>query len=354
MVFYNKYAGKFLLMLLLALIICIASLWRLPPTNFDPDPKERSPQPSAETEKSMPHTNPGSARSIGSALNNNIDQELSSLTTEALWKNLLASLQHGKQQIDLENALIERLRKEPDDAIYRELLTLFRQGSVAVPAQQVLVSLLGEVGDYQAAETLISLVNEALLEKADVQFAAIDAINKFSPESWQEHPNTELSPLFESAWQTDNAEFWPAIALVMASIGTPSTLDIFIATLTENTHAERVATVKQAMTNFANPALIPKLADLLDNPATENVQSASAAALANMGQLEAATTLFDWSVQAGNVNIDWVKQVFETTANTTPEFIAYLETNLAGQKFTNPKIKQAVSLVLKDVKSDGE
>ena len=354
MVITDKYSGKFLLIFLLALIFCIASFMWLRFINTKSEQQERTPQPIAKTAGTLTDTKPADNRRTGSAFIDNKNQDLSTLTTDALWKNLLASLQDGKQQIGLENALIERLRNEPDSIIYQELLTQFRQASLPVPAQQVLVSLLGEVGDYKAAETLISLINEALLDKADVKFAAFDAINKFTPESWQEHPNTELSPLFESAWETYNAEFWPSIAQVMASIGTPSTLDIFIAALTDNTNPERVAIVKQAMTNLANPTLIPKLADLLANPVTENVQLASADALANMGQLAAATAIFDWSVQADKVNIDWLKHVYETTANTTPEFIAYLETNLAGQQFANPTIKQTVSLVLKEIKSGVE
>ena len=350
----DKYSGKFLLLLLLVFVICFVSLCGLPLLNTKPEYKEPTLHTSKPAVQSLPKTKPAVADKFGSALNEDINQELSSLTTKTLWKSLLAGFQDEKQQIGLENALIERLRKKPDSSIYQELLDLFRQGSLGGAAQQVLVSLLGEVGDYQAAETLMGLVNEALLDKADVKFAAFGAISKFSPESWHEHPNTELSPLFESAWQTENAEFWPSIANVMASIGTPSALDIFIEALTEDTNAERVAIVKQAMTNLVNPALVPKLADLLENPATENVQLASGNALANMGELQAASALFDWSVQVDAGKIDWVKQLFEIAVNTTPEFIVYLQTNLADQKFADPKIKSAISSVLKDVKNGVE
>jgi hypothetical protein len=300
----------------------------------------------------LKHTNQPVLQQLNSASIEDKYEDYSSFSTEALWKKLLAGLQDKTQQIVIENELIERLRKEPDSPVYMDFLALFRQGSLGFSAQQVLVSLLGEVGDYKAAETLLNLVNAGLLDKADAKSAAFGAIRKFSPESWHEHPNTELSPIFEAAWQTENAEFWPAIANVMASIGTPNTLDIFIETLTDNTNAERVAIVKQAMTNLANPALIPKLADLLENPETENVQLASGSALANMGELGAASALFDWSVQADAGRADLVKQWFETAFNTTPEFVAYVETNLANQKFADPTIKQAIGLVLKDVKND--
>ena len=352
MVITDKYSGKFLLLVLIA---CFVGLWVLPFINAKLENKLPAPSLTEPIAQSHPITKSAVSEKFGSGFDENLNRETSTLTTEALWKRLLASIQREREtQIDLENEFIERLRKEPDSVIYQEFLALFRQGSLKVSPQQVLVSLLGEVGDYKAAETLMSLVNEALLVNADVKSAAFAAISKFSPELWHEHPNTELAPVFESAWQTGNAEYWPAIANVMASIGTPSTLDIFVETLTDNTNAERVAIVKQAMTNLVNPDLTPKLAELLENPATENVQLASGNALANMGELEAATTLFDWSAQVDAGKIGLVKHWFETAMNTTPEFVAYLETNLDSQKFTDPKIKTAISSALKNVKSSVE
>lgn len=305
-------------------------------------------QPLANTKQTVPVK-------LGNGINENRTQDFSSLPTDTIWKNLLTGFQGGKKaQIGLENALIERLRKEPDNAIYQEYLSLFRQGALEGFAQQVLVSILGEVGNFKSAETLMSLVKENLLQENDVKLAAFQAIGKFSPELWHEHPNTELAPVFEAAWQTENADFWPAIANVMASIGTPATLDIFIGTLTDNTDPERVEIVKQAMTNLVNPALVPKLADLLENSAIENVQLASGNALAYMGEIGAASALFDWSSQADAGKVGLVKLWFETAMNTTPEFIGYLETNLPDQKFASAEVKQAISLALKDVKNDVE
>lgn len=351
MAIFNKYPGARLLLLLLLLIICFVSFWGLPFLTVRTEhtiPVARSPEATAQS-KTVP------VDKVANGLTESKNQELSSLSTEAIWKKLLTGFQRGaKAQVSLENVLIERLRQEPDSAIYQELLAQFRQGGLEGFAQQVLVSLLGEVGNYKSAETLMSLVNEALLDKADVKLAAFNAINKFAPEEWQEHPNTEFAPVFEAAWQTENAEFWPAIANMMASIGTPSTLDIFIGTLTDDTNVERVDIVKQAMTNLVNPALIPKLADSLENSATKSVQLASGNALANMGEIGAASALFDWSVQADAGKIDLVKQWFETAVNTTPEFIAYLEKKLTNQKFAAPEIKQAINVVLKDVKNGVE
>lgn len=286
-------------------------------------------------------------------LNESNNRNVGSLTTETIWKKLLAGFQNGeKVQVELENELIERLRNEPDSPVYQELLSLFRQGSLEGFAQQVLVSLLGEVENFKSAETLMNLVNEALLNEPDVQWAASNAIRKFSPESWHEHSNAEFAPVFEAAWRTDNSNFWLPIANVMATIGTPSTLDIFIKTLTDNTDPKRVEIVKRAMTDLTNPALIPKLADSLENSKTETVQLTSGETLANMGNIEAASTLVDWSSQADAGKVGLVKTWFETAMNTTPEFIDYLETNLAGQKFAAPEVKQAVSAVLAEVKNE--
>jgi hypothetical protein len=348
----KKYTDILIVFLLLGVIICLVNWYGLPlltATTKHAEPIVEAPelaiQPLAKTGKAAPEK-------FGTIFNEDGNQDLSSLTTEAIWKKLLTGFQDGqKVQISLENALIEHLRKEPDSAIYKELLSLFRQGALEGFAQQVLVSLLGEVGNYKSAETLISLVNENLLQEHDVKLAAFQAIDKFSPELWHEHPNTEFAPVFEAAWQTENAEFWPSIANVMASIGTPSSLDIFFETLTENTNAERVEIIKEAMTNLVNPALVPKLADLLENSTTENVRLASGNALANMGEVKAASALFDWSAQADAGKVGLVKQWFETAMNTTPEFVGYLETNLPNQKFASPEIKQAISLVLKDVKN---
>lgn len=274
----------------------------------------------------------------------------SPLTTETIWKKLLASFQKGgKMQIGIEKELIERLRKEQNSPIYDELLGLFRRGQLAKFPQQILVSMLGEVGNHRSAETLMSLISESLLKDPDVRFSTARAINKFSPESWRTS-NPALASVFETGWQTDNSEFWPSIANVMASIGSPSTLDIFTKVLTDNTEPKRIEIVKQAMTNLTNPALIPKLADSLENPKNEIVQLASGDALANMGTIDAASTLLDWSLQADAEKADLVKTWFYTTMNTTPEFINYLEINLSKRKFESPDIKQAIQESLNDVK----
>jgi hypothetical protein len=344
----RKSSGLLVILLILGVLVGLINSWRLPVWKASTKPVNPTIQPLKNTKQAFP-------QQLNSDYIEDKYKDYSSLTTEAIWKSLLAGFQDGKKvQIGLENALIERLRKEPDDAIYKELISLFRQGSLESFAQQVLVSILGEVGNYKSAETLMSLINEALLQEEDVKFAASQAISKFSPELWHEHPNTEFAPVFEIAWQTENAEFWPSIANVMASIGTPSSLDIFIETLTDNTNPERVDIVKQAMTNLVNPALVPKLADSLENSASENVQLASGDALAHMGEIRAASALFDWSAQVDAGKVDMVKQWVETAMNTTPEFVAYLETNLPNQKFAAPEIKQAISVELKAVKNGNE
>jgi hypothetical protein len=351
MVSFKKNPGV-LFLLLLGIVICSINLWGLPLFSARTDPLASGFQPLEPTVKSLANTKQTVPEKFGHAPNVGRKQDFSALSMDTLWKNLLAGFQGGKKvQIGLENALIERLRTEPDNAIYTELLSLFRQGSLANFAQQVLVSLLGEVGNYKSAETLMSLVNEGLLGDADVKSTAFDAISKFSPELWHENPNTNLAPVFEVAWQTENANFWPAIANVMASIGTPASLDIFIETLADNTNAERIEIVKQAMTNLVNPTLIPKLSDALENSAFENVQLASGYALANMGEMRAASALFDWSAGADAGKAGLVKQWVETAMNTTPEFVEYVETNLPGQKFSSPEIKQAISVVLEEVKN---
>ncbi|SJM89516.1 conserved hypothetical protein [Crenothrix polyspora] len=283
------------------------------------------------------------------------DGRFATLTTQAVWQNLLAGFQRGeKAQIGLENALIMRLRKEPGNAVYEELLSYFKPGILDTPAQQVLVSILGEVGNYNAAEILMRLVSGGLLHDPDVKLSAFHAISKFAPESWREHSNAELAPVFEAAWQTGDTEFLSSIANVMASIGTPSTLDIFIQTLTDNNNDERVEIVNQAMTNLVNPALIPKLDDLLQSSPLDNVQLASGEALANMGEIEAATAIFKWSTQVDAGRIDLVKDLFEKAMNTTPEFIDYLDTTLPTQSFASTEIKQAIDEVLVNVKNGVE
>lgn len=277
------------------------------------------------------------------------NQNFASVPTQTLWENLLAGFHTGKNtQIGLENALIARLRKEPSNGIYNELLAQFRPGILDATAQQVLVSLLGEVANYNAADALMRLVTGGLVHDPDVKLSTFHAISKFSPESWHEHANTELAPVFEAAWQTQDPEYLAAIANVMASIGTASTLDIFIQTLTENTDAERSDIVKQAMTNLVNPALIPKLAALLKT-SSENVSLASGDALANMGDINAALEIFIWAKQADASRVDFVKEWSETAMNTTPEFVDYLTENLTKQPFAAPENKQALLGVLNDV-----
>jgi hypothetical protein len=337
---------NFLLIAVMGLIILYG--WPL----FEPASETVKPIAQADQAptKSLPETKPVIQETLDFVANAHSNPDLSPVTTEAIWNNLLSDFLEGKKvQIPLENALIERLRKEPGTAIYQELLSLFRQGGLPDFAQQVLVSILGEVGNVHSAETLMSLINEKLVQDRDVELAAFQAISKYSPELWQEHPNTEFAPVFEAGWQTDNADYWQPIANVMASIGTPSSLDIFIETLTENTNPDRVNIVKEAMTNLVNPALVPRLADLLENSTVENVQAASGNALANMGELSAATELFDWSTQADAVKNDQVRLWFETATETTPEFIDFLDKNLAATKFANPQIKQTIGVVLKNV-----
>jgi len=344
----RKISGLLVILITLVVFVGFINNWHLPVWQAKSIPVKSQSQPIKYTNQPVPER-------LNSTYIEAKYEEYSSPSAEAIWQNLLAGFRDGKKvQIDLENALIDHLRKEPDNAIYQELLTLFRQGALENFAQQVLVSILGEVGNYQSGETLMSLVNENLLIEEDVKLAAFEAISKFSPELWHEHPNTELAPVFEAGWQTENAEFWPSIANVMASIGTPSSLDIFFETLTDNTNPERVEIVKQAMTNLVNPALIQKLSDLLENPASENMQLASGNALAHMGEIEAASALYDWSTGVDAAKVELVKQWVETAMNTTPEFVGYLEANLPHQKFVAPEIKQAISVALKDVKNGME
>jgi hypothetical protein len=350
--------GLIIALLILGVIVFSANRWGLPSWQLIAQNAEnRSMKPLAGAKPAVPEEfidfdSQAAGQDNDPGRNS---QHFAALTTRALWQNLLLGFQGGeKNQVSLENALITRLRKEPGDAIYEDLLSRFRQGILDTTAQQVLVSILGEVGNYKAAETLMRLVGEDLLQVPDVRLSAFHAISKFAPESWREHPNTELAPVFEAAWKTQDTEFLSAIANVMASIGTPSTLDIFIQTLTDNNDEERVDIVKQAMTNLVNPALIPKLDDLLQKSPVQNVQLASGYALANMGNIKAASALFNWSTQVDAGRVDLGKIWFETAMNSTPEFVGYLETNLATQPFVAPEIKQAIESVLEDVKNGVE
>jgi hypothetical protein len=49
-----------------------------------------------------------------------------------------------------------------------------------------------------------------------------------------------------------------------------------------------------------------------------------------------------------------VEQWFETAMVTTPDFIDYLETNLPGQKFASPEVKQTISAALENVNNEVE
>ncbi len=348
MIRLKKSSGLLILLVILGVFVGLVNRSSLPVWKARTQPAKPTIQPLKNTKQPVP-------QQFNVANGEGNDEDYSSLTTEAIWKNLLTGFREGKNaQIGLEDALIERLQKEPDSPIYKELLSLFRQGGLQGFAQQVLVSILGEVGNYPSAETLIRLVNDGLLYEADVKLTAAHAISKFTPELWHGHPNTEFAPLFEAAWQTDDSAYWSAIADVMASIGTSSTLDIFNETLQDNVNPERVKIVKQAMTNLVNPALVPKLADTLEDASSENVQLASGNALAHMGELKAATALYDWSKQVDAGKVGLVTNWFETAMNTTPGFVGYLEKNLPDQNFAAPEIKQAITSVLKELKNDVE
>jgi hypothetical protein len=271
-----------------------------------------------------------------------VNKSFAAMATQDLWQALLTGFHSGKStQIGLENALIARLRQEPDSTIYNELLAQFRPGILDANAQQVLVSLLGEVGNYKAADALMRLVNGGLVRDSDVKFTTFHAISKFAPESWRDHPNTELAPVFEAAWQTQDTEYLAAIANVMASIGTPTTLDIFLQALTENNDNERVGIVRQAMTILVNPALIPKLADSLYKSPVENVQLASGDALASMGDPVAADKVIDWFAQADASKVEQVREWSKIIFSTTPEIVDDLEKSLAGKTFKAEANKQA-------------
>jgi hypothetical protein len=346
---FNSIYGKLTLLLIIVILISsIGYVWQSLFSRY----LDGSPELTAATAGNIGQTNKAQQpKSPEAGKQATIPQS----QTNAVWGDLLASFQAGETaQIGLENALIEHLRNNPNSPLYNEIVSVFRQGSLSSYAQQVLVSILGEVNNYQAAETLITLVNQFLVNTPDVETATFLAIQKFSPESWREHSNAEMAPVFEAAWQTDNADFLPAIANVMATIGTPATLDIFIETLTSNTDPKRVSIVQQAMTNLANPALIPELSNLLETSELKGVKQASGNALAHMGELGAATDLFKWSSHAGADEIGVVNNWMETAMNTTPEFIDYLDKNLDRQSFKSTEIKQKIKLLLDEVKKGDE
>lgn len=317
-----------------------------------------TPSPVQSTQhKAMPTANPAiTTRTKPLALNttadvsNNRDDATSS--TIVLWEELLAKLAQGNTEIALENALIARLRQESNDEIYSKLVDVFRQRTLSPAAQQLLVSLLGEITTYEAGETLMQLLEEHLISSPDVKLTALHAINKFTPELWYEHSNAELAPVFESAWQKiDDPTFLSAIAHVMAKIGTPKSLSIFTQTLAENSSSKRVELVKQAMADFENPALINQFATNLQSASSKNVQWASGYALANMGQSAATSALFDWATRANASQAVWVKDWFEIATSTTPEFVQWLDSNLSTQQFNSLEIKQTVETALADVKA---
>lgn len=235
------------------------------------------------------------------------------------------------------------------------MLSQFKKGALDTTAQQVLVSILGEVGNYKAAEALMHLVSDNLLQIPDVRLSAFHAISKFAPESWQDTSKADLAPVFEAAWQKiEDTEFLGAIANVMANIGAPSTLDIFIKALSDSNDPARTEIAEQAMTNLANPALIPKLGDLLQKSPTEDIQFASGSTLANMGQLEAAEQIFYWATQKEANRAEYVREFVERAMNTTPEFISFLEENLASQKFVAEENKAVIKEALETIKEGVE
>jgi hypothetical protein len=356
--------SRFLVSLIIGLLVLGgifwgASQWELSSLLSMTSPSKSTPEKQVTANKpvqSMPEEFVNiDGKAVGYDEQDAINQQYAAMTTPTLWQSLLDSLKEGGQnQMGLESALIARLRKEPGNSVYADLLSRFKRGGLNTTSQQVLTSILGEVGNYKAAETLMRLVGDGLLQIPDVRLSAFQAISKFSPESWHDHANTELAPVFEAAWQTQDTEFLSAIANVMASIGTPATLDIFIKTLTDNSDEGRVEIVQQAITNVVNPALIPKLGDFLRTSTVENVQFASGSTLANMGQLDAAEELFQWSTQAEANRVELVREWLGHAMNTTPEFVDYLATHLAEQKFAAPEIKAVIVEVLDNIKNGVE
>ena len=275
------------------------------------------------------------------------------LNTISLWNELLDNLQQGEAQIALEDALIARLRQESGNKVYDKLIDSFRLNTLQLTAQERLISLLGVIKNYQAGETLMQLIEEDLLDYPDTVHAALDAINSFVPQSYSQHSNAELSPIFEKAWQEiDNPIYLPAIAHVMAKIGAPTSLAIFNEALTDNNNSNRVEAAKQAMEDFQNPALINEFAKNLQSSPSKNVQWANGYALASIGESAATAALFDWATYADKSKVEWVKEWFEIAVHSTPEFVQFINSNLSTQKFNSPEIKQTIKKVLADVNND--
>ena len=238
------------------------------------------------------------------------------------WRNAL--LMGDVRQIPvLGGQLAERLRRNPDAAIYQDMLMLLNDPALSTEDKSLLIGLLGEVATTDALAILMLMAQEK--SHSPLYLASLQGISQIAGNRWGGQFHEELSAGLETAWQdmqNRDPAYATTLAKAMARIGSPSGVDALFNSLTDpsrRSNADDRLRLKQkaafaAIPEVRNPAAIEVIGQRFrQNPIESPGFEVSGLALASMGSPEATENLLNWTETAPTVAAsrfeDWFSKI---------------------------------------------
>jgi len=253
------------------------------------------------------------------------------------WQQLVVRSEFQKIP-DLGTLLAEKLRQNPDPAVYEEIDHLLAQADVSVEKKALAVDLLGEIATPTALARLLDLAENE--QDSPLYFSALQVISHIGDNRWDGVFHEELSPALETVWlnpEIKDAAYLGAVANAIASIGAPEGVNKLLQTLSGNkgnktdARDQETERVKQeqafnAVPEVRNPNSVAVLSDTLQNePLGTAGYAASGEALSTIGTPDAVFKILDYGKTAPE--------------EAAPYFEAWLTTAEEGLSASSTQIK---------------
>jgi hypothetical protein len=247
-----------------------------------------------------------------------------------LWRRWEKALVRGDfQQIPIVGGLLaERLRRYPDEAVYRDIARFLSQADLPIESKSILVDLLGEIATPEALTQLIGLAQGG--PDAPLYVPALQVISRIGENRWDGRFHEELSPDLEAAWSSltvVDPAYAAAIARALATIGAPSGLNLLFQALAESTkktHDEETTRLKQTTAFSAIPAVRnPDATEVLnqwfqETPLGSPAFEVGGLALAGLGSLTATQILLEWAqtapAEGASRVVDWFTRLHDSAS----------------------------------------
>gem|GEM_PF-1488449 len=272
------------------------------------------------------------------------------------WQQWQTALFSGDvRQIPIQGGLLaESLRQKTDSAIYQDMATLLSDPDLSLASKNLITGLLGEIATVEAMAELLLIAQQG--NDSPLYPASLQAMSQAAANRWDGRFHQELSPALEQAWQDmqgKDSAYAATLAKAIASVGTPTGVDMLLDSLTDPSrqiNVDETLRLKQkaafaAIPDIRNPAAIATLSqhvsgDSLGVPGFE----VSGLALASMGAPEATEQLLNWSETAPAAAAtrieDWFSKVQDSAS------VDLLLSRRSTLNFQSPAVESAFDQAL--------